>query len=594
VLVGFYKDVSATERRNLNVAATIPGIDISILRVPSGQECAALEMLRCDPRVAFAELDYAVHATEPQFPRETKELVPNDPDWPSQWGLAKIKAPAAWGFATGTADVVIAVLDSGIQLNHQDLVDNLWINPGEVPGNGLDDDGNGKVDDFQGWHFYHEWNGQVYIQKEDNQVADDYGHGTHIAGIAGAKINNGIGIAGMAGGSRLMTVKVLDQKGDGWYSDLVKGIIYAVDNGARIINLSMGGTPSSETLQEAVNYAHAHGVLVVAAAGNDGGAVLYPAACEHALAVAATDQNDAWANSNHSPELDAAAPGMNIYSTGWPGDELTNCASGYCSKSGTSSATPHVAGLAALIWSARLDLTVEQVTDIITTTAADVNSDTFPGRDEYVGWGRIEAGRALSATVHTGNLHLAVSRPQLTVGESAVITATIPPMSGTLHLFTFAASGGTVSPTITAIDGGEITTTLVAGPVTGMGVITGTTGSLTGTLFLRLLPGSTISVTLVPSSWEVASGHSVTMTLTATDSFGNPPLNDGTAVNWKANGGTVTPARSPLYNGVGKSTFTADIIHRSTTITASLGTEHITTVTIDIDIRLCYLPIILQ
>lgn len=587
VLIGFRDDVSATERKtNLNVAATIPGIDVSILRVPPGQECATLKMLHRDPRVAFAELDYAVHATEPQFPKETRELIPNDPNWPSQWGPAKIKAPAAWDVVTGTADVVIAVLDSGIRLNHQDLTDNLWINPGEVPGNGLDDDSNGKVDDFQGWHFYHEWNGLTFIPKEDNQVADDYGHGTHVAGIAGAKINNGIGIAGMAGGSRFMVVKILDQYGDGWYSDLVKGIVYAVDNGARIINLSMGGTPSSEALQEAVNYAHAHGALVVAAAGNDGGAVLYPAACEHVLAIAATDQNDGRPSfSNYGSQVDVAAPGLNIYST-WPWVE------GYSTKSGTSMATPHVSGLAALIWSARPDRTAEQVTGIITTTARDVNSSTLPGRDEYLGWGRIDASHAVSTTVHAGNLHLAASRPQLIVGESAVITATIPPVSGTLHLFTFTASGGTVSPTIITIDNEEMTTTFIADPVTGMAVVTGTTGPLTGSLFLRLLPGPTISITLAPASWKVAPGHSVTMTLTATDGFGNPPLNDGTAINWTANGGTVAPVRSPLHNGVGKSTFTADIIRRSATITASLGAELITAITIDIDTRLCYLPII--
>jgi subtilisin family serine protease len=181
VLIGFRSDVSAAERKGgLNVTATIPGIDVSILHVPSGQECAVLETLRRDPRVAFAELDYAVHSTKTRFP------IPNDPGWDNQWGPAKIRALAAWDITTGTQDVVIAILDSGVKWDHEDLTDNLWTNSGEIPGNGLDDDGNGKVDDFWGWHFYHAWDGQNYVPREDNYVADDYGHGTHVAGIAGA------------------------------------------------------------------------------------------------------------------------------------------------------------------------------------------------------------------------------------------------------------------------------------------------------------------------------------------------------------------------------------------------------------------------
>lgn len=397
VLIGFREGVSAAERHaDLNVTATIPGIGISALRVPTGQECAALETLRHDPRVAFAELDYAVHATD--------VITPNDPGWPSQWGPARIQAPVAWGIVTGTADVVIAILDSGVKRSHQDLADNLWTNPGETPGNGIDDDGNGKTDDVWGWHFYHEWawDGEryTYLPKEDDDVSDDYGHGTHVSGIAAARINNGVGIAGIAGGSRLMTVKVLDQHGNGWYSDVALGIVYAVDNGARIVNLSLGGAPTNTVvLQEAVNYAHAHGTLVVAATGNDGGDVLYPAACEHVIAIAAVNQNDRRpAFSNHGPRVDVAAPGVDIYSTWYTYD--------YFVKSGTSMAAPHVSGLAALIWSARPDLTTSQVTWVITSTTADVNgSVAFPGWDEYLGWGRIEAGRALSATMRIPPRH---------------------------------------------------------------------------------------------------------------------------------------------------------------------------------------------
>lgn len=377
--------------------------EILVLHVPVGQECAARQTLRQEPNITFAELDYAVHATETRFLGETGFLLPNDPAWSNQWGPAKIDAPDAWDVTTGDHDIMIAVLDTGVQAGHEDLSDNVWINHGEIPDNRLDDDGNGKVDDVRGWHFYHKWawdgDEYTYLPKEDNRVGDDHGHGTHVAGIAGAAINNGIGIAGMAGNSRLMAVKVLDEYGNGWYSDLAQGIVYAVDNGADVINLSVGGELASETLQEAVNYAHDHGVLVVAAAGNDGGSVLYPAACEHALAVTATDQNDQQAGfSNHGPEVDVAAPGTEIYSTWYRGN--------YFTRSGTSMSTPHVSGLAALVWSARPDLATAQVTEIITSTARDVNGGTLqlPGWDEYLGWGRIDAGRALSATLEIDSI----------------------------------------------------------------------------------------------------------------------------------------------------------------------------------------------
>ena len=193
-----------------------------------------------------------------------------------------------------------------------------------------------------------------------------------------------------------MTVKVVDASNDGWYSDLAQGIVYAVDNGARIINLSVGGGPASPTLQAAVDYAHARGALAVAASGNWGGPVLYPGACEHVLTVSATEQDDDIRHDvSHGPEVDVAAPGTTIYSTGWSG----SCPSGYCYLSGTSAATPHVAGLAALIWSARPDLTSVQVMEVITATAVDVNELTQPGWDEYAGWGRIDAGEAISVAL---------------------------------------------------------------------------------------------------------------------------------------------------------------------------------------------------
>jgi subtilisin family serine protease len=358
------------------IVGEISQLGLLSISVPTDRVTAILATLRQNKAVRYAEPDARAWAT----------LSPNDPGWAQQWGPQKIRAPLAWNITTGEPDLIIAVIDSGIALSHPDLINQLWVNPGEVPANNIDDDGNGQIDDVWGWHFYHGWNGQTYVPMENDQIADDYGHGTHVAGIAAAEIDNDVGIAGMAAGSRLMTIKVLDQYGLGWYSDIAQGIVYAVDNGARIVNLSLGGVTSSQTLQDAADYAHERGVLVVAAAGNDGGDVLYPAACEHVLAVAATDPNDQHPSfSNHGPEVDVAAPGVDIYST-WPWLD------GYWTKSGTSMAAPHVSGAAALLWSTEPNWTPEQVTEVITNTARDVD---VPGWDEYTGWGRIDVWSAL-------------------------------------------------------------------------------------------------------------------------------------------------------------------------------------------------------
>jgi thermitase len=378
-------EVAALSSLTATVTRQIPQLDLLSLSVPAGEAEAALEALRQDPAVLYAEPDARARAA----------LVPDDPGWEQQWALRHIGAPRAWDVARGKPDVVIAVLDSGVTLNHPDLAPALWRNSGEIANNWRDDDGNGYADDAWGWHFYHVWNGTGFEARADQYVADDYGHGTHVAGIAAAALDNGVGVAGLAGGARLMTLKVLDQYGVGWYSDIAAGIVYAADNGADIINMSLGAAEPSQALQDAVNYAYASGVLVVAAAGNGDNGVFYPAACQHVLAVAATDSNDARASfSNHGPQVDVAAPGVDIYSTWYRLD-------GYFTLSGTSMAAPHVSGLAALVWSANPALSLDQVTHVITSTAVDANAQSRPGWDEYLGWGRIDAGNALE-TVASG------------------------------------------------------------------------------------------------------------------------------------------------------------------------------------------------
>jgi subtilisin family serine protease len=215
---------------------------------------------------------------------------------------------------------------------------------------------------------------------------------------------------------------VLDQYGNGWYSDIAAGIVYAADSGARIINLSLGGASDSQTLRAAVDYARERGSIVVAATGNTGGAVLYPAAYEPVLAVAATDANDQHASfSNYGPQVDVAAPGVDIYSTWCHPDAISGLCLGnyYFTKSGTSMAAPHVSGVAALVWSRWPDLTADAVAMQITRTVVDVGS---PGWDPYLGWGRLDAAAAvITLTTVSPDLWIHLSAPgQVWAGQAVV------------------------------------------------------------------------------------------------------------------------------------------------------------------------------
>ena len=221
-------------------------------------------------------------------------------------------------------------------------------------------------------------------------MADDYGHGTHVAGIAAARINNGIGIAGMAGGATIMPVKVFFPPPNviGTYEDLIRAIVYATDNGARVINMSLGASSYSRGEEAAVDYAWDHGAVVVAAAGNTGRETYhYPAAHPNAIAVAATTASDTRAGfSTYGDFVDVAAPGSSVFSTLMSG--------GYGNMSGTSMATPHVAGLAALLLSLNPQLTNTQVRELIETNADDLGAS---GWDKRFGHGRINARKALAA-----------------------------------------------------------------------------------------------------------------------------------------------------------------------------------------------------
>ncbi|MDH7502454.1 MAG: Ig-like domain-containing protein [Verrucomicrobiota bacterium] len=309
---------------------------------------------------------------------------PNDFEFPRLWNLwntgqngglvgADISAPEAWSVTTGSRDVVVAVIDTGIDFFHPDLERNMWINPGETPGNGIDDDGNGYIDDVHGFDFV--WG--------DSDPMDDMIHGTHVAGIIGAVGNNTIGVAGVAWSVSIMALKAFDEKGEGELWHVIEALHYAGANGARIINASWGQKEDSTALREAIAELRGRGLVVVASAGNkQTDKPSYPAAFPGVIAVAAVNSCDERPFfSNHGPWIDVAAPGESVLST------VVN--NRYDFLSGTSMSAPHVSGVAALVWSIRPSFTAEEVEDVLRNAVDPTRAA------EYIGLGRINAARAV-------------------------------------------------------------------------------------------------------------------------------------------------------------------------------------------------------
>src|SRR6266540_429935 len=272
-----------------------------------------------------------------------------------------------WGVSTGSRNVVVGVIDTGVDFGHPDLAPTMWINPGEdCPGcraNGVDDDGNGYVDDWRGWDFVN----------HDNDPFDDAGHGTHVAGTIGAAGNNGIGISGVNWNVSIMALKFLSASGTGSTADAVSAILYASAEGAVVTNNSWGGEDFSQALRDAIAAADASGSLFVAAAGNSFADTdtepNYPSSFDlpNVVSVAATDASDrrAWFSNYGRRTVDLGAPGTNIYST-WPGRS-------YRYEDGTSMATPHVSGAAALAKAAFPDATAVGLKALLLRTV-DPNS----------------------------------------------------------------------------------------------------------------------------------------------------------------------------------------------------------------------------
>lgn len=313
-----------------------------------------------DRILAETQSQSAVHSAEFDS-MATAAFLPNDPalaDPNLVYGPEIINAPAAWDLTLGVPQVVIAVVDTGVRMDHEEFQGRL----------------------LPGYDFVN----------NDPDPADDNGHGTHVAGIAGAGTNNGVGMAGMCGGCSLMPVKVLDSTGSGLWYMVAEGIVYAVDNGADIINLSLGGYTTSTLLESAVAYAQSHGVLVVAAVGNHASLNPYfPAAYAGVLGVAATTPQDTlWIMNNRGDYVDVSAPGEVIYST----ITQERDASGYLFMSGSSMATPHVSGLAGLLLSLNPTLSAEDLQAMIQNNTQELagSGGTLNG-----GHGRVDAAQAM-------------------------------------------------------------------------------------------------------------------------------------------------------------------------------------------------------
>ncbi len=296
------------------------------------------------------------------------------------WNVEQIEAPQAWKQTTGSRDIVVAVIDSGIDWTVPELARSLWTNPGEIPGNGIDDDHNGYVDDVHGWDFRDNDNSSITGSKIN-------WHGTFVAGIIAAQRGAGK-VAGVAPGIRLMDVRILDSRNLFYSSDwgkFAKAIDYAVDNGARIINMSIysNGRPPA-VFENALRRAAQHGVIIVGIAGNDGrGSVSYPGRYPWVLAVSATDRSDRLARfSNYGSQVAVTAPGDKVLSL-FPGGIAGT-------GSGTSFAAPHVAGTLALILSANPSLTSSEAINVLEKTSVSL------GDPNRFGAGRIDAERAVS------------------------------------------------------------------------------------------------------------------------------------------------------------------------------------------------------
>ena len=476
-----------------------------------------------DAEILALENDPDVEAVQPNFIREVT-LVPNDPYWTSNslWGLLKIQAPSAWTISTGSPQVVVADIDTGVNYNHPDLSGNMWRNPGEIAGNGIDDDANGYVDDVYGIDPY---NG-------DSDPMDDHSHGTHTAGTIGAVGNNGVGVAGVNWNVRILACKAFNASGSGTDSVAIECFNYitALKNkgiNIRVSSNSWGGARSAgfpSAMKSAIDAAGNAGIVNAFAAGNAGtnndSTPFDPASIDSAsiVSVAASDSLDNRASfSNYgATSVDLAAPGVSILSTG-----LT----GYVTKSGTSMATPHVAGVAALVSGLKPGLTPAGIRTLLMNSV-----DLRPAWSSVVASGgrlnayiaALDAGGDIAPTV---SLTSPLNGSTFTAPATTTVTASASDADGTVSKVDFYANGvligsDTTSPysalwsdisagqyAITAIatDDRQFTTTSAAASVT---VSAPTAPTAMGTNVALSSAGATVTASSIYSA-NYAAAHAI-------------------------------------------------------------------------------------
>lgn len=333
-----------------------------IFNIPSASLNNQISILTI-PDAAYIEEDVLIQITPvdptPIADTENIQLTPNDPLYPQQWGMSMIGANKAWDILKGDPRIIVAVIDTGVDYTHEDLA---------------------AVNKSLGYDF----------TNNDNDPMDDMGHGTHVAGIIAATMNNGKGVVGVAPNVTIMPVKVCNSGGSCWTSDIADGIRWAADHGAKIQSISLGGPSPDQQTSDATKYAVSKGALVIAAAGNNGlEQKSYPGAYPWVIAVGALDSSGNRAYySQYGSFLDIMAPGSNIISTVPKGTCDLCDPSGYLSISGTSMATPHTSGVAALYWSYNLGFTNKQIAYALLKSADDLGT---AGWDKYYGYGRVDA-----------------------------------------------------------------------------------------------------------------------------------------------------------------------------------------------------------
>ncbi|WP_017716773.1 S8 family serine peptidase, partial [Kamptonema formosum] len=438
-------------------------LGIQIWQIPKGTAAQAISAYQNDSRFQYIEEDRIITLNDPKqttSPAANSGTItpqatsPNDPGYPQLWGLnntgqsggtpdADIDAPEAWDIQKGNPNLVIGVIDTGVDYNHPDLVGNIWQNPGEIAGNGIDDDKNGYIDDTRGWDFAY----------NDNNPMDGQGHGTHVSGTIAGKGNNGVGVTGVAWNAKIMPIKFLDDTGSGLISNAILAINYATAQGVKLTNNSWGGGDYSQALYDAINTAGQQGSLFIAAAGNSGlntdTTPNYPSSynLSNIISVASTTRTDGLSSfSNYgATTVDLGAPGSDIYSS-IPGG-------GYDYKSGTSMAAPHVTGAAALLWSQNPTWTAQQIKDRLMQTTDPISA--LAGKS--VSGGRLNINKALDSVVPTASsFSPADNATGVDVGANLVVNFSEAIQKGTGNIVLKKLSDNSVVETI-AVTGSNVT-----------------------------------------------------------------------------------------------------------------------------------------